>query len=230
MNNKKTLTIATMLIIIFGMSTYLLADSTNIIALIQGGSYYDNIQHIDMPTSSDNMVLQDVELEDYYSAKVANLYNVNSNIYNAGNIEFAYNLDQDNNFVDGYIVKSSDRTATNLGSTNEKCTTSAVEGYCLTEEQYTDLTADIPEIEEVSQEEYDAMSKDQIEQLHQQEAEIEQMYEQALSPYKIDQQTEQFNKDDVIVDYYEDATSYNNAISKEFGTPTTYNDLVNYVR
>lgn len=230
MNNKKTLTIATMLIIIFGMSTYLLADSTNIIALIQGGSYYDNIQYIDMPTSSDNMVLQDVELEDYYSAKVANLYNVNSNIYSAGNIEFAYNLDQDNNFVDGYIVKSSDRTATNLDSANDKCTTSAVEGYCLTEEQYTDLTADIPEIEEVSQEEYDAMSKDQIEQLHQQEAEIEQMYEQALSPYKIDRQAEQFNKDDVIVDYYEDATSYNNAISKEFGTPTTYNDLVNYVR
>lgn len=228
MNTPKTGIIVALLVVIIGMGTLLVADVINIPGLIQNGSYFDNITHITLPNQSSNMSLQAEPIEDYYSAKVADLYQVDTIIYDAGNVEFAYNLDEDNQFIDGYITYSSARTA-NLQTENQQCEDLAHPDYCLTEEQYNDLTSDIPEIEEVSKEEYNSMSKQEQEAMSKQEQETEDLYEQALSEYKVEEQAQSaVTSDDIIVDYYTDVNSFNNAISDVIGIPTTYQDLDQY--
>lgn len=228
MNKKKTTIIGILLFSIIGMGTLLFADSVNIAGLIQTGDYYDNIEYITMPNPSANMVLQDVELEDYYSAKVSELYSKDTNIFNAGSIEFAYNLDEDGSFIDGYVVKSSDRTANDeVQGCDEQ---SSYQGYCISEEEYNALTADIPEIEEVSGSEYNAMTKQQKENLRKQDDEIANQYEVALKdvPQVEAGELSTIDESDVIVDYYKDETSYNNALSASFGQEMTYQDLSSY--
>lgn len=232
MNKKKTGIIAVMLFAIIGMGTYLVADAISSVGLIQTGDYFENKNHITVPNPTDNMSLQDVELEDIYSIKVADLYNIDSAIYSAGNIEFVYNLDDNNNFVDGYITKSSDATA-NYDSGDDECSNLAYPDYCLTEDEYNNLTSDIPEIEELdSPEEYDNMSTDEQKAYDQKNAEIDAMYEEALSGYDIEEANEQsvFTDDDVIVDYYDNEDAFNNAISNEFGQEMTYQDLQDYIQ
>lgn len=232
MNKKKTSIIAILLFAIIGMGTYLVADAINSVGLIQTGDYFENKNYITVPNPTDNLSLQDVELEDIYSVKVADLYNVDTTIYSAGNIEFAYNLDDSDNFIDGYITKSSDATA-NYDSGNDECANFAYPDYCLTEDEYNNLTSDIPEIEELdSPEEYDNMSADEQKAYDQKNAEIDAMYEEALSGYQDSEASYEptFDEDDVIIDYYDNEDVFNNAISKEFGQDMTYQDLQNYIQ
>lgn len=232
MNKKKTSIIIIMLVAVIGMGTYLVADSLNIAGMIQTGDYFENLQHIELPVQSDNLNLQSSEIEDYYSVKVADLYNVDTIVYNGGNIEFAYNLDEKGNFIDGYITRTSDATA-NYQQKAKDCENLAYSDYCLTEEEYDNLTSDIPEIEELdSPQQYEDMSKEEKQAYDQQEAEIAQMYDEALSGYGDDGEAEGeqlFSLDDVIVDYYDDQNTFNQAISKAFEKDMTYKDLQDYI-
>lgn len=115
MNRKKTGIIAILLVVAITMGTLLIADVINIPGLIQTGDYFTEVKYIEIPNPSNTMTLGSSELEDIYSAKVAELYASDTTIYDAGNIEFAYNSDSDGTFVDGYITRSSDATAKYTG-------------------------------------------------------------------------------------------------------------------
>ncbi len=220
MNKKKTGIIVALLVIIGGLGTLLIADVVSIPGLIQTGDYFENITYIELPNPSDNMYLGDVELEDYHSVKVADLYTQDTIIYSAGNIEFAYNLDDDNNFVDGYVTYSSDDTAGYVYPEDDG----------ITEEQFQEATSGLPEIEEKSKEEIDAMTDSERQAYETETAKIEAMYDDALSEYGSSEAEEQtpFSSDDVIVDYYDSVDTFNQAISNAIGEPTTYQDLDRY--
>lgn len=104
--------IAILLITIISLSSILIAETiTENNSAIQGGTYFTNLNYIKIPNPTNNMNLQDAIIEDYYSQTVNNIYEQNTIIYCAGNIEFSYNVDENGNFINGFIVKSSDRTA-----------------------------------------------------------------------------------------------------------------------